>query len=170
MIKKEVTLMANMTRKLIEYQGIASSLPSLASPLAPFKQFNVQETLNIPEAKPDIEQIITVKADLDIVKTTLIKTPSQVVSLEGQKLTGWKLVVEGHIKQVIQYVADEPMQSVHVAHFTVPFSTYVILPPDFMESSLVDVKGYIEDIYAERLDARRIFKNITILLVARIIE
>jgi len=170
MIKKEAKLMANVTRKLIEYQGIASPLPSLTSPLAPFKQFNVQETLDIPEAKPDIEQVVTVKADLDIVKTTLIKTPSQVVSLEGQKLTGWKLVVEGHIKQVIQYVADEPMQSVHAAHFTVPFSTYVILPPDFEEGTLVDIKGYIEDIYAEKLDLRRIFKNITILLVAKTIK
>jgi hypothetical protein len=170
MIKKEVKLMANITRKLIEYQGITSPVPSLAGPLTPFKQFNVQETLQIPEAKPDIEQIVTVKADLDIIKTTLIKTPSGVVSLDGQKLTGWKLAVEGHIRQTVQYVANEPLQSVHAAHFTVPFSTYVILPPDFIEGSLTDVKGYIEDIYAERLDARRIFKNITILLVARVIE
>lgn len=162
--------MASITRKLIEYQGITTSLPSFTSPITPFKQFNIQETVEIPEAKPDIEQIVTVKADLDIVKTTLIKTPSGVVALDGQKLTGWKLVVEGHIRQIIQYVADEPLQSVHAAHFTVPFSTYVILPPDFLEGSLVDVKGYIEDIYAEKFDARRIFKNITILLIASVIR
>jgi hypothetical protein len=160
--------MANITRKLIEYQGIASPMPTLASPFAPFKQFNVQETLEIPEAKPDMEQIVTVKAELFITKTKVIKTPSA-MALDGQTLTGWKLIVEGHIKQVIQYVADEPLQSVHAAHFTVPFSTFVILPHDYVEGTPVDVKGYIEDIYAEMLNCRKVFKNITILLVAKVI-
>jgi hypothetical protein len=168
MIKKEAKLMANITRKLIEYQGIASPLPSLASPLAPFKQLNVQEILNIPKAKPDIEQVVTVNAELFITKTKVIKTPAA-VALDGQNLTGWKLIVEGNIKQVVQYVADEPLQSVHAAHFTVPFSTFVILPHDYIEGTPVDVKGYIEDIYAEMTNCRRIFKNITILLVAKII-
>lgn len=160
--------MASIVRKLIEYQGVASPLPPLDSPLAAFKQFNVQETLELPEAKPDIEQIVTVKAELFITKTKVIKTPSA-VSLDGQTLTGWKLIVEGNIKQVIQYVADEPLQSVHAAHFTIPFSTFVVLPSNYVEGTPVDVKGYIEDIYAEKMDCRRIFKNITILLVAKVI-
>lgn len=161
--------MASITRNLIEYQGITSPLPSFTASITPFKQFNIQETFEIPVAKPDIEQIVTVKAELTITKTKVIKTPLA-ESLERQKLTGWKLVVEGNIKQVIQYVAEEPTQSVHAAHVTIPFSTFVILPPDFVEGSIIDIKGYIEDIFAEKLDCRRIFKNITILLVANIIS
>lgn len=161
--------MASTARKLIEYQGIVRPLPAFTQPLTPFKQFNLQETLEVPEAKPDIEQIVTVKAEIIITKTKVIKTP-MATSHERQNLTGWKQVVEGQVKQIVQYVADEPTQSVHAAHYTVPFSTFVILPPDYEEGTAIDTKAYIEDIYAEKLDERRIFKNITILLVARVIR
>jgi hypothetical protein len=88
--------------------------------------------------------------------------------LENQTLTGWKLIVEGELRQVIQYVADERCQSIHGTHFNVPFSTFIVLPPNFEENQCVTVDGYIEDIYAEQIGTRKIFKNITILLVAQI--
>jgi len=51
--------MARVVKNLIEYDGVADFIP-------PIKQFNVQETLDIPLAKPDIEQIIKVKSELVI--------------------------------------------------------------------------------------------------------
>ena len=54
-------------------------------------------------------------------------------SREGQILTGWKLIIEGVLDHKIEYVADLPEQSVHSAHFRVPFSTFIILPEDFVE-------------------------------------
>lgn len=157
--------MASIVKNLIELDGIADFLPEFSEKFAPIKEFNVQETLDIPVAKPDIEQIIKVKSELVITSTKVIKTPVA-VSLDEQVLTGWKLIVEGELKQTVQYVADEPTQSVHGAHFDVPFSTFIVLPPDFKEESCVSVTGYIEDIYAEQIGKRKIFKNITILLVA----
>lgn len=157
--------MANIVRKLIEYDGLADQLPEFIDPIAAIKEFNVQETLNIPEVKPDVEQIIKVKSELVIISTKVIKTP-KAKSLEEQNLTGWKLIVEGELKQVVQYVADEPTQSVHGVHFNVPFSTFIVLPPDFDQSSCINVDGYIEDIYVEPLGKRKIFKNTTILLVS----
>jgi len=162
-----VYVLVNFVRNLIEYEGIADQLPQFNEPLRAIKEFNVQETLVIPAAKPDIEQIVKVKSELVILSTKVIRTPVT-QSMEKQNLTGWKLIVEGELKQVIQYVADEPTQSVHGVHFDVPFSTFIVLPPDFDESSCVTVDGYIEDIYAEQMGKRKIFKNITILLVSRI--
>jgi hypothetical protein len=156
--------MASFVNNLIEYAGIADSFPSHPTS---FKQFTVQETLELPCAKPDIEQITRVMANVKITSTRVIKTPDA-TSAEGQILTGWKLIVEGELIQKVEYVADEPTQSVHAAHFSVPFSTFIVLPKTFTQGSIVNVVPYIEDIYAQQIGKRCIFKNVTIFLNALI--
>src|SRR5680860_667806 len=165
--RREVYTLVSILKDLIEYEGTAQQLPQFLEPLAAIKEFNVQEVLDIPPAKPDIELILKVKSELVILSTKVIKTPIG-QSLEKQTLTGWKVIIEGELKQVIRYVADERCQSVHGAHFNVPFSTFIVLPPDFDETQCLTVEGYIEDIYAEQIGKRKIFKNITLLLVAQI--
>jgi hypothetical protein len=160
---------ANKVKGLIEFVGVAEDFP--INPTN-FKQLSVQETLCIPSVKPDCEQIVTVSADIAIIKTKVVKTPGSAgapaISNEGQRLYGYKLVIEGYLCQTIEYVADEPTQSVHAAHFKVPFSTYIVLPPNFTpDTPLPTVTGYIEDIFVEQIDKRCIFKNVTILLVAQ---
>lgn len=149
---------------LIEISGISDIKP--INPTM-FKQLSVQENLEIPSAKPDIEQIVSVNVGIKIKNTYVINTPVG-FSREGQNLTGHKLVVEGLLIQKVEYVADEPTQSVHAAHFEVPFSTYIVLPLGFVPGTKLDVTGYIEDIYVQLLCKRTIFKNVTILLDARI--
>jgi hypothetical protein len=161
--------MASVVKGLIDFGGLADQFPE--SP-ENFKQFSVQENLVIPIAKPDVEQIVSVYAKVKINSTMVIKTPgtpgAPVTSYEGQILTGFKLIVEGALEQKIEYVADEPTQSVHAAHFCIPFSTFIVLPDDFEVGTPVTVTGYIEDIFVELLDKRSIFKNVTILLDAQI--
>jgi len=154
--------MASYVRGLIEYSGVADTLPT--TPIA-FKQISVQENFEIPCAKPDIEQIIRVVAEVKITSTKIIQTPVA-TSLEGQVLSGWKLIVEGEVCQKIEYVADEPTQSVHAAHVCIPFSSFIVLPGGWIPGTPVIVKGYIEDIFAKQVGKRKIFKNITILLNA----
>jgi hypothetical protein len=152
--------MAEVLRNLIQYVGISDNIPESSTV---FKQLNVEENYCLPAAKPNIEQIVKVISDLKIISTRIIKTPVG-KSLEGQLLTGWKLVVEGVIHQKLQYVADEPKQSVHGAHADILFSTYIVLPSNFVFGTVVTVYGYIEDIYVRQMDNRCIFNNITILL------
>lgn len=154
--------MSSYVSNLIEYSGIADNLP--VNPNA-FKQLSVQETVHLPHAKPDIEQIVKVIAEVVITSTRVIITP-QATSLEGQILTGYKLIVEGEMRQKIEYVADEPSQPVHAAHFNVPFSTFIVLPSDFVLGTPLVVTGYIEDIFAQQVSKRCIFKNITVLITA----
>lgn len=151
-----------VVKDLIEYTGISEYLPT--SPCS-FKQFNLQECLKIPDVKYDIEQILKVICEVFIIDTRVIKTPIA-KSLEGQILTGWKLIVEGELKQKIEYVAALPNQPVHAVHFNIPFSSFIILPECFEISDVINVTGYIEDIFVRQIDKRNIFKNITILLDA----
>jgi hypothetical protein len=154
--------MASTVKNLIEISGLADSFPT--NPMT-FKQFTVQETLELPEAKPDIEQIVKVVAQVIITSTRVIRTPLA-ESLEGQRLSGVKLIIEGEVVQKIEYVADVCTQSVHAAHFNVPFSTFIVLPTGFGIGTPLIVTPYIEDIYVDLIDKRTIFKNVTIFLDA----
>lgn len=130
-----------------------------------FKQLQLQDIMVIPEQKPDVEQIISVSAKIEITKNYIIDTATG-QSCEGQLLTGKKLVVEGKLHQKVEYVAELAEQPVHAAHFTLNFSTYIVLGTDISCYNKFDVVPYIEDIYVKQLNKRKIFKNVLILLNA----
>lgn len=140
-------------------------------PVAPttFKQLSKDEVVTIPIQKPDIEQIINVLVEIQIIDTRVIETIKG-ISIGGQKLTGYKLIIEGKINQKVEYVADEPQQSVHAAHFKVPFSSFIILPEDFQIGTNIEVEPFIEDVYYKLIDKRTLFKNTTFRLLAKINE
>lgn len=156
--------MASKIFGLIEVSGIADVFP-INPPF--FKQLSVQETIVIPAVKPDVEQIVSVHAEVVIGETRIIVTPAG-QSFEGQVLTNRKLLIEGCIAQKVEYVADEPTQSVHAAHFNAPFSAFIVLPPNIPLDTPVEVTGYIEDIFIQQIDKRSAFKNVTLLLTATI--
>jgi hypothetical protein len=163
------TTVDNSMMPPIKYNGVSQELPT--SPKY-FAQVAIPETLVIPEQKPDIEQIVSLTVDTAIESLRIIDTPC-VKSFEGQALSGKKLVVELRLIEKVVYVADEPTQSAHAAHFENTFKSIFVMVPRtvnniaieelFQQGNLI-VTPYIEDIYAELTDARTIFKNITMLL------
>lgn len=131
-----------------------------------FKQLSVDETVKIPCQKPDAQQILGTLVDIVIFNTKVIET-IKATSLEGQTLTGFKLIIEGKLNQKVEYVAEEPEQSVHAAHFIVPFSTFIVLPEDFDPNTTIEIEAFIEDIFTKLIDKRTIFKNVTFRLLAK---
>ena len=166
-------------------------------------EISVPEVLLVPCQKPDIENIDKVQIKADILCSKVIETPRYLQintattpnvytvdangfqiplpNAEGTYLTGRKLLIEGMLRQKIVYTADVPEQSVHSAHFDIPFSAYIILYPKFsnavgnvvqVDTAIVDVEqefcvnACIEDVYVEALDERTIFKNVTLFLRA----
>lgn len=154
--------MTSIVRDLIEYNGINNCIKST---LKNFRQINFESTFCVPCQKPNIEQIVKVYGDTEICKYEIVKTPIG-TSLEGQKLTGYKLLVCGDIKYKIQYVADATDQSVHTFHKCIPFCGYVVLPEKFNKNSYVKPSALIEDISIDQIDERCLYSNINILLVA----
>lgn len=130
-----------------------------------FKQFSIEEFLTIPEQKPCAEEILNCLVDVEIKSIRIIKTPKG-KSIEGQVLTGYKAVITGKLLQKIEYVADEPTQKVHVAHFINPFSTFITLCENYTMDKIVTVNPVVEDVFFKLLDKRSIFKNITLYLEA----
>lgn len=155
--------MTGIMRSLIQYEGIDKCNYTEGT----FKQMNVDNVFCIPLVKPDIEQIVKVWANSEICKYDIIKTPIG-ESLEGQVLTGYKLVLMGELKMKYEYVALESTQSVHTAHTIIPFCGYIVLPKKFNPCSIVFPTILIEDIHSEQVNDRCIYTNVTLMLNAEL--
>lgn len=155
--------MGTVIRNLIKYEGIEKCdyIDGV------FKQINVDNIFGLPVVKPDIEQIVKVTTDAKILKYELIRTPIG-KSLEGQNLTGYKLMIMGDINFKYQYVALEKTQSVHTAHDSVPFCSYIVMPKIFNPNSIVYPIIIVEDVNSEQVGNRCIYNNVTLMLSADI--
>lgn len=143
-------------------------------------QFFVPEILDIPEVKPNMEGIVSIHSCIDIISQRVIKTPvvtgytlngvaipgEDISNAEGTNLTGRKLIIEGMLKQKVLYTSTAPDQAIHSAHFSVPFSVFIIIDVNTPISQSFKLYPYIEDIFACRLSERTLFKNTTIFLKA----
>ncbi|MGL5353728.1 MAG: hypothetical protein ACRDA5_10475, partial [Clostridium sp.] len=127
-----------------------------------FKQITIEDNVIIPTSNHDIEEVSDITAEINILKSHIIKTPiSQ--SNEGQKLTGYKLVVHGIITELIQYTALEDSQSIHSECYRIPFTTFIILSENYCNTN-VKVESIVEEIYSKKINNRTIFTNATILI------
>lgn len=144
-------------------------------------EFFIPEILDIPDVKPDMEGIIEVRSCIEILSQRVVKTPTvtgyeaadgtfiqgqDIANNECTNLTGRKLVIEGLLTQKVIYTAQVEDQSIHSAHFSIPFSTFIIIEPNTALTQRYKVTPYIEDIYVCRLSERNIFKNTTIFIKA----
>lgn len=178
----------NGNAEMIDISGLCDPMDvtNVISQYPYWKQMNVSEKLTIPELKPDVEQINSVNVSIDIIRAEVIKVPASPVDVDGQYIsnlegkvsTGRKLIIEGQLCQKVVYTANEAEQSVHSAHFYVPFSSFIIVPKEIVfdngnitttiDSLDVDfqVNACIEDVAVKLLDLRTILKQVTFLLYA----
>lgn len=131
-----------------------------------FKQFSMEECMTIPEQKPCAAEILECLAEIKITNVSIVKT-AKGCSNEGQILTGHKAVITGNLLQKVQYIADEPTQGVHSAHFTNPFCSYIVLDRNYKKGTQLHINASVEDISTELLDKRHIVKNVFIYLEAK---
>ncbi len=134
-------------------------------------EIQIPEVLCIPPQKPDIEELLSVKVKVDIISQRVVKTPVfndvtpppvPIENEEGTKLTGRKLVIEGILRQSFKYTAAVEEQSVHAAHFDIPFSVFVVIEEETPLNQKYVIDACIEDVFVCTLNARQIFKNVTI--------
>lgn len=154
--------MTTHMRELIQYHGI-NQCDYGRVPY--FKQLNRDFTFCVPTQKPDIEQIVKVWVTPNIIQQKIVVTPTG-TSLEGECVTGYKVMLMGDIVYKVEYVADNECQSLHTAHINIPFCGYIVLPETFNPNTIVITSVAVEDIYSTLLDKRCIYNNITMMLIA----
>lgn len=131
-----------------------------------FKEEMVCEILSIPQQKPDMERLLDVMVWPEVVHVNLVDTPKG-RSYEGQNLSGLKLVAEINLKEKVTYVANEPTQRAHAAHYETLKSVFVVLPEkneegidicELFRANRITVTAYVEEVCARMLDTRTLHK------------
>lgn len=139
-----------------------------------FKEELINQVLSISCNKPDIERVLDISVWPEIQDIHLVETKVG-TSNEGQRLSGYKLVIDVKLKEKVTYVADEPTQSVHADQFEFLKSFFVIVPSvingvsihDLVRSSRLQVTPYIEAVKFRMLDKRTIHKCAMIFIDVR---
>lgn len=80
------------------------------------KQCMESDTLCIPTQKPDVESINELKVNIKIENHKVINT-----------ILGPKIIIRGVKYIKIIYTADNSIQSVHSAHWEIPFCQFILL-------------------------------------------
>lgn len=147
--------------------------PSQALPLTAkyFKEEVINEILEIPEEKPDMERVLDAIVWPEIESYKLIETEKG-LSNEGQNLSGLKLLVKLRLKEKITYVANYCSQPVHAAHFESVKTMFVVLPEviDNQKTCILLKKGklaitpYIECVEVRMLNERLLQKCVMVFL------
>ena len=85
-------------------------------------------------------------------------------------------MVEVNIKEKIMYVALEPTQTAHAAHYETLKSMFVILPDeidgkkicDLVRANRITVTPYVEDVCARMIDERTVHKCVMMFLDVKV--
>lgn len=125
-----------------------------------YKQVIESDALCIPVQKPDIESINELKVYICVEKFKVIKT-----------VLGPKIVIQGTKQVKIIYTADNCQQSLHSAHWDIPFCEFVLMDSysyDKCLKTVVDVFAGLEDACVKCYDKRTIDISILYILCPQV--
>lgn len=120
-----------------------------------WKEFDVMGTIAVPIEKYSIEDVDSINVKVEIISKRVIKTPVG-TNLEGKKVTGYKLIVEGLLCVGVSYVSLTPEQSVHTFHGQVPFSVFLVLPANTDITNDYIIDSCVENICVKKICERTI--------------
>lgn len=152
----------NYVKSKTRYHGISDYIPDEISSIA---QSNINEILKLSECMPDIDEILKVSIDNEIINSKLVKTALG-VSLEGQKLTGWKYISEGFFYVRVDYCSNSPENAVHTFKSSIPFNIALELSENTHYNSRIIDSIFIEDIYSQVLNKKEALINISFIFTA----
>ncbi|MCC0707801.1 MULTISPECIES: DUF3794 domain-containing protein [unclassified Clostridioides] len=113
-----------------------------------YKEFIEDDILCVPTQKPDIECINEVSVKICIEDKEIINT-----------ILGPKLVIKGFKNIKVIYTGDNCQQSLHSAHWSIPFCQFILLKDlryDKCDNIIETIFVGIENIYVKHFDCRMI--------------
>lgn len=120
--------------------------------------------LHIPDLKPDLETVIDVTHQIYITKISTIPVELSRCS------KGCKFLIQGFIRLGIEYAALYPEQTVHLAHFTLPFESLITdqfnnpIPWPDCNWDKFRLYAHIEYVSTDIVDTRTIDNDIVLLI------
>lgn len=140
-----------------------------------FNQFNIYETIdcNIDSYNSmygncynsNICNIEYTCPNLNVISVNIVTT-GEGTSLEGQHLTGKKLVIIGFIELslILTYFTIYKSYDIRLKRIQMPFSTFIVIPKEVCHIDTINIKYLIEDISVVKLCEDKILVSITVLI------
>jgi hypothetical protein len=128
-----------------------------------YKQVNIYENIDLNNRCISNHQIQAAVVDFKVETKKIIDT-IEGTSLEGQVLTGKKLLIIGNLNTKIFIKVCSYHKNGFWIEKCIPFSTFIIIPKDICEEDPIHIKYTIEDITAMIITCGKLFVSITLLL------
>lgn len=139
------------------------------APLEYFKQFNIYKNIDIHNKNAQLCRIENTIPEIKLLSTKIIGTKKG-TSLEGQYLSGNKLIIVGNINVnlILNYIVKnrrfKHKSKKNMLNVDIPFSTFIVIPTDICNQQKVDIRYLIEDITVVKICMNKLFISVTILL------
>lgn len=128
-----------------------------------FTQFNICKNLMLRCKDIKERNIETTIAKLEINCAKIVNT-IQGVSIEGQNLTGKKLIIIGEINTKVIVRCPKNEKKLCSSEKKIPFSNFIIVPNDICEEEPINLRYIIEDITTMIIAEGKSFVSITLLI------
>lgn len=157
-------ILQNQNRYYRETDQVKNSVKML---LSNFKTLDINDYYRINQSTPLIKEINDIDTKVTIESQNIIKTPIS-VSKEGQKLNEYKVIIHGTISQNFEYIIDDQSNATSSCEYKTPFSTYLILPQDFIFGKKIEVVSFVENIDLKKVNNETIFRNLELIIIAKL--
>lgn len=141
------------------------------SPLKYFKQFNVYQSVLLYNRNSNIYSVETTVPCIEVYSTKMIDTKIietiKGTSLEGQHLSGKKLIIVGNINMslIVSYYKKKKITNKNnVVKIKIPFSTFIIMPKEMYDIQRINLRYLIEDATVIKLSYNKVFVSVTVLI------
>lgn len=134
-----------------------------------FSQFNTYKNFKLVSKKSGISLLDTSICGINIHDIKLIDT-IECISLEGEEMTGKKLILVGDINTNIRLEnigsAKRNRRSTkkNILELKIPFSTFIQMPRGVKNSDKINLKYLIQDITSSILDNNNLFISVTAII------
>ncbi|URZ17989.1 hypothetical protein [Clostridium felsineum] len=128
-----------------------------------FKQFNIYKTVHFPNSNINLKEEINYTSRIDIVSAKLINTPIG-ISIEGQHLTGKKLVILGILNVNLLLHGKCKYEDKAMKNIKIPFSEFIVVPREICEDKEVNLRYLIEEVIVRPITKHDILISSVILL------
>lgn len=152
----------NVVKNKIVYSGLSEYIPSN---IDSFSQMNLSNIIRIDDKLPNAGDILKVSVKPNIKDNKLVKTAIG-TSLEGQHLTGCKLLTEGEFAVRVDYCSLDNDGSIYTYRDNLYFKNSTTLDSEINQNTRMINNIYTEDIYAQILEEREILINISFTFTA----
>lgn len=141
------------TDLLIEYDK--SNSLSLQWCLFEIEKFSIESKYKINLNEPDVSEIRNVISEVLIKNYYEINTVNN-LSYENSKLTGKKVIINGVVKNKIEYLVDDENNSLYLTTRETLFNTFINIPSEY-DCNYINLNPKCEDIYFKLMDKRSLF-------------